>query len=184
MRPARAVLAPIAALLLFACSSPPAEETTPTPPAPIENAALRLRLATLPEGWRMTAGDGARWAFAAPLGETAGTATIEVATPASPAVNLVEEAKAYGEAAAAAEGGKFFGGNELVTPYGSAYTVRVLVEGGTAEERAVLLLHPDGSGRLLRIGLRYPPGEGETARGRLKQALELVGALEPLAAAP
>jgi hypothetical protein len=179
----RGALVLLSAASLAVCSRPSAEEP-PAPPAAVESMALGLRLTSLPEGWSVAVGEGPRWAFAARAGEVQGSATIELQEPASAAVNLVEEAKAYGEAAAAAPGGKFFGGNELVTPYGSAYTVRVLVDRGLVEERAVLLLHPDGSGRLLKVGLRYPPGDGETARARLLQALELVGALEPLAATP
>jgi len=166
--------------IVAGCSTPP----EPPPPAPttVSNPALGLRLSQLPADILVTVAEGPRWAFAAPIGETAGTATIELTEARSAAVNLVEEARRYGDSAAATEGGKFFGGNELVTPYGSAYTVRVLADRGLVEERVVFLLHPDGSQRLLRLVLRYPPGDGEAARARLMQALELVGALEPLAA--
>lgn len=184
MRSAVASLAFLVSMLLLACGQPAAEETASAFPAAIDHAALGLRLTSLPEGWSVTSDDSARWAFAAPLGKVRATATIELRAPQSAAVNLVEEARAYGEAAAAAEGGEFFGGNQLVTPSGSAYTVRVLAERGLVEERAVFLLHPDGSHRLLLVSLRYPPGDGEAARARMMQTLELVGALEPLAATP
>jgi len=177
----RASAALVSLAFAAGCSQPPAE-TPPAAPPSAENPTLGLRLSALPEGVRETALEGPRWAFAAAIGETAGTATLELVAPASAAVNLVAEAKRYGEAAAAAEGGQFFGGNELVTPYGSAYTVRVLADRGLVEERVVFLLHPDGSGRLVRLALRYPPGDAEAARARMLQALELVGALEPLTA--
>jgi hypothetical protein len=167
--------------LLAACARGPAEEA-PAAPAAIDNPTLGLRLTALPEGFSPAGGDLSRWAFSAPSGDVQGTATIELRPAASAAVNLVEQAKGFGEAAAAEPGGRFFGGNELVTPFGSAYTVRVLADRGLVEERAVFLLHPDGSNRLLQVSLRYPPGDSETARARLLQVLELVGALEPLPA--
>jgi hypothetical protein len=92
--------------------------------------------------------------------------------------DLAGKAKAFGDAAVAA-GGKFFGGNQLVTPYGAAYTARALVDGGAVEERRFFLLHPDGSARLVLFVLRYPPGETAAANARLRQTLDLLAALEP-----
>lgn len=168
-------------VLLAGCGRQPPAATTPATPTSVDNVALGLRLAALPEGVTVAVNQGPRLALDARAGSTRGTATIELRATASSSVNLVAEAKTHGETAAA-EGGKFFGGNELVTPYGAAYTVRVLVDRGLVEERAVFLLHPDGSGRLLVVRLRYPPGDNEAVRLRMLQALELVGTLEPLAA--
>jgi hypothetical protein len=169
------------ALTVAAACGPSQPPATPPAATGIESAALGLRLTSLPEGFSLTLDQADRIVFDAPAGALKGTATIELGATSSSAVNLVAEAKAFGEAAAA-QGGKFFGGNELVTPFGSAYTVRILVDRGLTEERAVFLLHPDGSGRLLVLRLRYPPGDAEGTRARMLQALELVGALEPLAA--
>jgi hypothetical protein len=171
-----------AATLLTACgpSQPPPE---PAPPAGVEAPEVGLRLTALPAGFRVVRRQEGRVAFDAPAGAVGGTAAIEVRAVGASPYNLVAEARAYGEQAAAA-GGKFFGGNELVTPFGPAYTARALVDRGLVEERAVFLLHPDGSERLVVLSLRYPPGDAEGTRARMLQALELVGALEPLAAAP
>lgn len=171
----------LAVALAAACgpSQPPPE---PAPPAGVEAPELGLRLAALPAGFALTRRQESRLAFDALAGEVSGTAAIEVRAVGASPYNLVAEARDYGEKAAAAEGGKFFGGNELVTPFGPAYTARALVDRGLVEERAVFLLHPDGSGRLVALTLRYPPGDAEGTRARMLQALELVGALEPLAA--
>jgi hypothetical protein len=175
------------AALLFAVASvagcgpsqPPPE---PAPPAGLEAPELGLRLTALPAGFRLVRRQEGRVAFDAPAGAVGGTAAIEVRAVGASPYNLVAEARAYGEQAAA-QGGKFFGGNELVTPFGPAYTARALVDRGLVEERAVFLLHPDGSERLVLLRLRYPPGDAEGTRARMLQALDLVGALEPLPAA-
>jgi len=177
-RPAFALLA----LVVAACGGPAPEVAAPAA-LPVENAALGLRLTGLPEGVAVAVNQGERLILDAPSGAVLGTATIALQATASASVNLVAEARAFGEAAAAEEGGKFFGGNELVTPFGTAYTVRALVDRGLVEERVVFLLHPDGSGRLVVVRLRYPPGDGDAVRARMTQAMELVGALEPLAGA-
>lgn len=169
-------LALLALVGLAACGRPAPE--TAAPPTRVENAALGVRLTQLPEGFAVAVNRDERLVLDAPAGVVLGTASIALRPTASSSVNLVAEARAFGEAAAAAEGGKFFGGNELVTPFGPAYTVRALVDRGMVEERAVYLLHPDGSGRLLVLTLRYPPGDDEATRVRMLQMMELVGAIE------
>jgi len=186
MRPSRvpriALIAPIAPLLgAFGLACAPTAPPPVQQPVAIENTALGLRLAHLPEGATVAVDEGARWTLDAPIGKTKGTITIEIRPTDSKNVNLVAEARGAGEAAAALPGGKFFGGNELVTPGGSAYTIRTLVDGGLVEQRDVFVLHPDGSGRLVVLSVRYPPGDAEATKARLLQMLDLVGALEPLA---
>ena len=87
-----------------------------------------------------------------------------------------------GSRAAAAPGGKFFGGNEMVTPTGPAYAARALVDGGAVEERRIFLLHPADGDRLLTLALRYPPSTQEVASSRFQQLIELLSGLEPLPA--
>ena len=190
-RPAIEAAAPTLALVLLlaaACSKPAVEpagsaESAPSaaPRAAVESAELGLRLTELPPGVSSSRELGGALELRADLGGVDGLATLRVVQRAG-AVNLVEEAKAFGTAAATA-GGKFFGGNELVTPSGAAYAARALVDQGTAEEQRVFMLHPDGSERLLLITLRYPPAGDEATRARLQQLLALVAAIEPLAPA-
>jgi len=170
---ARLATALTVSALLAGCG---AHESTPAgaEPAAIASPALGLQLSPLPEGVAASGASGAKLALTARADGIDGVLTIEIVPPRSSAVNLVDEAKAFGEEAAAAPGGRFFGGNQLVTPTGPAYTVRVLVDRGLSEERVVFLLHPDGSGRLVRLTLRYPPGDGEAARARLRQMLDVV----------
>ena len=170
------VLAP----LLVSCgprqppAAAPAEDVAPA----AENAALGLRVTELPEGIRMAGNEGDRLVFDAASDGVPGNLLIGVGPPVLAGINLAAEANGFGERAAAS-GGKFFGGNQIVTPYGSGYVARVL-GGDGMEEIRVFLLHPGDSDRLLTVSLGYPPGGPEVSRARMNQVIELLGALEPL----
>jgi hypothetical protein len=165
-------------LALSGCRARPPAAATSEPKA-VENATLGLAIRPLPPGFEVAENAGDRLRFDATLDGVPGSAAIAVGPPEPAGINLVAESKAWGEAAARAPGGKFFGGNQLVTPTGDAYTVRALVDGGQTEERRVFMLHPGGGDRLLTLTLRYPPGDATVANGRLRQLIDLLGALEP-----
>lgn len=163
--------------LALACSKP-----TPAPPAPaapvrVENAALGLAFPSLPAGFRVARNEGATLAFDADLKGVAATVTVSVGEPEAGPIGLVDRANAFGAEAQKA-GGKFHGGNELMTPFGSATTVRATVEGGKVEERRVLMLNPRDPRCLLTFVMRYPPGDAQATRDRLMQLMELLGAME------
>jgi hypothetical protein len=170
------------AALASACGKEPAVPPAAAPAA-VENAALGLAIRPLPPGFALAENAGERLSFDAVSDGIPGTATIAAGPRTPSGLNLVAEAKAWGEQAGEAPGGKFLGGNELVTPFGSAFTVRALVEGGTVEERRIYLLHPGGSDRLVTLSLRYPPSAPAAARDRLQQLMDLVSSLEAYAAA-
>jgi len=170
----------LALLLALACR--PAETApAPAPSPPVENAALAIRFEGLPEGVSVRENEGERLAFEVRIGESRGDAHVEVRPAGGAAVNFVEEVNLFGSRASAEEGGKFFGGNELMTQFGTAFTARALVDRGAREERRVFLFHPDGSERLTTLVLRYPPGDAESARAWMQKALELVAALRAAA---
>lgn len=171
------------ALVPSACRPKPAAPPPAAAPETVENAALGLAFRPLPAGFRVADNAGERLAFDAVADGVPGNVTIVVGPPAPGGVNLVAEAKGWGELASAQSGGRFFGGNELVTPFGVAYTARALVEGGAVEERRLFLLHPGGGDRLVTFVLRYPPGPPEAARDRLQQLMDLLASLEPLPSA-
>jgi hypothetical protein len=172
----------VSALTLAACGRPEAAAVSPAAPAPIEHAELGLRLTGLPAGLVESGRDADGWSFAAALAGVDGTVAITVTPRRIGSINLVEEAKEFGAAAAAAPGGKFFGGNELVTPTGPAYAARALVDGGAVEERRIFLLHPADDDLLVTLALRYPPSTPEVARDRFQQLIDLLSALEALPA--
>jgi len=144
--------------LALACSKPAPPPPAPAVPVRVENAALGL-------------------AFDADLKGVAATVTVGVGAPEAGPIGLVDRANAFGAEARQA-GGKFHGGNELVTPFGSATTVRATVEGGQVEERRVLMLYPRDPRCLLTFVMRYPPGDAQATRDRLVQLMELLGAME------
>lgn len=163
---------------LAACSKPaPPPPAAPPAPVRVENAALGLVFTALPQGFKVTKNEGAALVFDADLAGVAATVTVGVGEPETGAIGLVDRANAFGAEAQAA-GGKFHGGNELVTPFGSATTVRATVDGGKIEERRVLMLHPPDPRRLLTFVMRYPPGDAQATRDRLMQLMGLLGAME------
>lgn len=167
----------VAGLVASGCSraAPP-----PAPPAPqaVENAVLELAVRPLPPGFEVAENAGDRLRFDAVADGVPGTLTVTVGPPMPSGVDLRAEAKQWGDQMAAAPGGRFFGGNQMVTPWGVAFTVRALVERGAAEERRVYLLHPGGGDRPVVLALRYPPGDVGAANARLRQLLDLLNALE------
>jgi len=172
----------VSALALAGCGRPQPAAVEPPSPAPIDHSGLGLRLTELPQGVTEFGRDDDRWSFAAVLAGVEGAITITVTPRRIGSINLVEQAKEFGAAAAAAPGGKFFGGNEMVTPTGPAFAARALVDGGAVEERRVFLLHPADGDRLLTLALRYPPSTSEVARDRFQQLIDLLSALEPVPA--
>ncbi|HSM14870.1 MAG TPA: hypothetical protein VLA66_12460 [Thermoanaerobaculia bacterium] len=164
--------------LLVACrpAEPPA--TGPTPPAH-DNSELLLRLVELPEGMTVVASDAAGITLDATSDGAQGTVAITVGPHTPAGINLVGEAKRFGEGVAAA-GGTYFGGNQLVTGYGSGYSIRVLHPEGAVEEIRVFLLHPADPDRLLEVSLGYPPGGAEVTNARMSQLLAVLGAIEPI----
>jgi hypothetical protein len=178
-RVAAVVLATLALPLAAACRK--AEPPPPPAPAPqrLESAALGLVFTVLPTGFTVTRNEGATVTLTADRAGVPATVEVTVGPRETSTIYLVERAKAF-QAEVAAAGGKFFGGNELVTPFGSAQTVRATVDGGEIEERRILMLHPADPDRLLQITMRHPPGDAQAARDRLVQLMDLLAVMEPL----
>lgn len=167
------------------------------PPAPapvrIENPALGLVIAALPDGFRLDANEGETLRFASDGTTGAGTLTVSV-DRSSRSVNVIEEAKSAQKELEGLPEATFAGGNELVTPAGAGYAVRGswTEDGVRLEERRIFALHPDGSGHLVTLADRYPAGDTANARDRFGRQLALLSALEasgapataPPAAAP
>lgn len=170
------------ALLLLLASLAACQKPAP-PPAPasvrVENRALGLVVAALPDGFRVEANEGTTLRFSSDGASGAGTLTISVG-PAGESVNVVEEAKSAQKELEQRPDATFAGGNELVTPAGAGFAVRgSWSEGsGRLEERRIYALHPDQSGRLVTLVDRYPAGDAANARDRFGRELALLSALE------
>jgi len=166
-------------LVAMACGGA-TEETAPVPPAgpTIDADGLGFRVGPLPAGTAETANDADRLALGLELDGVRGTGEFTVRDERG--VNFVEEVKAFGRHAEEEAGGRFFGGNELVTQLGTAYTARVRVDDGAIEERRVFLFHPDGSERLLTLTVRYPAGDDDRTRAWMQLSLEVVAGVRAL----
>ncbi len=169
-----------AGLALTGCRRQAPAAAADREPKAVENAVLGLEVAPLPAGVEVAENRGEKLTFDAVSDGVPGSLTVTVSAPDPSGVDLVAETKKFGADAAAAAGGKFFGGNELVVPSGSAYTARALVDGGTVEERRVFLLHPGGGDRLVTLSLRYPPGDVGASRARMQQTIDFLSALKAL----
>ena len=175
--PCRLAMVSLCVTAVAGCSKPAPPPAPPEPKA-VENAQLELAVRPLPPGFEVAENAGDRLSFDALADGIPGSLAVTVGPPTPAGINLPAEAKSWGDAMAAAPGGRFFGGNQLVTPYGAAFPVRALVDGGATGERRVYLLHPGGGDRLVVLALRYPPGDAGAANARLKQLLDFLGALE------
>jgi len=152
------------------------EQPAAAAPRAVANPTLGIEIADLPQEFQVVDDSPAGLT----LGAGPGTELELHADPRPAGVNVVAEAQRAQKELEALPGGKFAGGNEMVTPSGSAYTVRGSYErnGARIEERRTFLVHPGDTKRLLTIVFRYPPGDATATRERLQQTIDLVSALE------
>jgi hypothetical protein len=146
----------------------------------VENPALDLAIAALPEAFEVTSNREAQLELQADGEGGEARVTFEVGPEEASGINLVAQAKGTEVWFEAQPGGQYFGNLELVTPLGSAFTARgsYTGESGAVEELQVFALHPRAN-RLLKLTYRYPPGQGQQ---RMQQMAELLGELEAPAA--
>lgn len=161
------------ALLAAACS--PDQPATPAIQS-VSNEALGIRLDPLPEDFVVAVNDGASLELALAVDKVGGRVSFEVGDP-EPAVDLVAAVNRHRFQVEAKPGADYKGGQELVTPHGSAFYSRGRFLDGAelVEETLVVLEHPSAS-RLLVISYRYPAAGDSSVR--VQQLLELVGGLQ------
>ena len=175
MRTAATLLATAALLPLFACGEPA------PPPAPeaerVENPALGLAIAALPEPFEVVNASGDTIELTAPGANGPGTAVLSVGEPSNSGINLVEATKARQAAFEIADGGKFFGTRSLGGALGNVFTARgsLLQDGVEVEQTWAFALHPTDKNRMLTITYSYPTGESQE---RVNQFLYLLGEIE------
>lgn len=165
-----------AACCLLALVAACAAEPPPAPRERVENPGLGIAIAALPVGFTIVANEGTTLELRGVSSKGPGTLTF-AAGPAETNINLVEEIARQKEAFLAQPSGEYFGQRELVTPNGTAFTVRgrYAAPEGATEEVKVLAIHPWGD-RKLFLTYRYPAG-GDTQE-RADQLLEVIGEIE------
>lgn len=180
MRPTierKAAAAATLALLALACG-----RETPIAGGPggrVENPALGIALAAVPQPFEVEANQGETLRLTAPGPNGPGVLEFAVG-PVETAVNLVEAVKARKAEFEARPEGEYLGNRELVTPFGTAFTARgtYTAGGATVEETWIYAVHPSAE-RKLTLTYTYPTGE---SKERVDQLLAILGEVEGLGA--
>lgn len=165
-------------ILLAACGGSEPEPTAPAAaPQRVENRALGLAVAALPDSLVVAVNQDGELVLE-PADERPGALRFEVASPPRGGVNLVQAVNDHKAAIEERPGGDYRGQVELMSPLGTAYASRgrYTGEGGeTVEELVILTIHPTGD-RLLSLAYTYPAtGDTEERRDEL---LSLLGEVE------
>ena len=173
-----AIASALACLGIGACQSPEPQTATPVR---VENAALNIAIADVPEPFVLETNQDTTLRFTAPGVEGNGLLRIEVGPLSSSPINLVEEVKARRTAFEETTGGRYFGNRELATPHGPAYTARGAIESsdGVVEEIWIYTIHP-AEYRLLTFVYRYP--SAEDSADRAAQLMSILGEVESVEA--
>jgi hypothetical protein len=165
----------IASIALLAAACGPEQ-----PPAPVvesvSNETLDIRLNPLPTDFAVAVNDGRRLELVPAVDAVGGRVVFEVGDE-EPEVNLVAAVNRHRLQVEQMPGAEYKGGQELVTPHGSAFYSRGRFLAGTelVEDTVVVLKHPSAS-RLLTIGYRYPAAGDSSVR--VQQLLDLVSVLQ------
>jgi hypothetical protein len=142
----------------------------------MSNPALGIRLASVPAEFEVTANQGLQIELAPADPSVEGRVWFEVG-PVEEGLNLVAVVKGHQRRIEELPGADYKGGQELVTPLGTAFYSRGRYLAGMTEteETVVFVRHP-AEIRLLTVTYRYPAGVDSSVR--VQQLLDLVGEVE------
>ena len=165
----------IASIALLAAACGPEQPVAPVVES-VSNETLDIRLDPLPTDFAVAVNDGRRLELVPAEARVGGRVSFEVGDP-EPLVDLVAAVNRHRFQIEAKPGAEYKGGQELVTPHGSAFYSRGRFLDGTetVEETVVVLEHPSGS-RLLIISYRYPAAGASSFR--VQQLLDPVRVLQ------
>jgi len=162
-------------ILLAAACGPPDQPAEPVA-ASVTNELLGIRLDPLPPDFAVAVNDDRGLELVPVEAKVGGRVVFEVGDE-EPEVNLVAAVKRHQLQVEQMPGAEYKGGQELVTPHGSAFYSRGRFLAGTEliEDTVVVLKHPSAS-RLLTIAYRYPAAGDSSVR--VQQLLDLVSVLQ------
>jgi hypothetical protein len=154
------------------------------PPANVSvtNEALGLRLASLPPEFALAVNQGRDLELVPANQDVSGLVTFDVGEEEH-GINLIAAVKRHQRQIEEQPEADYMGGQELKTPFGTAFYSRGRFLSGVdeVEETVILLKHPTED-RLLTIRYRYPAGTDSSVR--VQQLLDVLGELEGLGAPP
>jgi len=165
----------IVSIALLAAACDPEQPAAPVVES-VSNETLDIRLDPLPPDFVVAVNDGASLELAPAVEKVGGRVVFEVGDE-EPLIDLVAAVNRHRFQVEAKPGAEYKGGQELVTPHGSAFYSRGRFLDGTTlvEETVVVLKHPSAS-RLLVISYRYPAAGDSSVR--VQQLLDLVSVLQ------
>jgi hypothetical protein len=170
----RMIIVLVLAVSALSCSEPP-----PPPPPPdtgVENAALGIALASVPEGLHTTVNEGSTLELR-PTGEGVDGLVWFAVGPEKVGVNLVAATQSHKDQIEDLPDGEYKGGEELQGDFGVAFYSRGRFSEAetTIEETVLFLIHPSAS-RQLEIHYRYPAADDSAAR--VEQLIAVLAELE------
>jgi len=153
-----------------------------TGPSPVDNPALGLRIARVPDGFEISRNEGSDLVLEPAADGVGGRVVVRVG-PRETGVNLVAAVQAHRAEIEARPQGTYHGARELQGPLGTAFYSRGgwIDDDGTAmEETLVTAIHPSGD-RRLDIVYTYPAGgdPGERVTAVLDLLAEIEGVNPP-----
>lgn len=162
-----------ALLLTAACGS---REPAPPPDMSVTNDVLGLRLSAVPSDFEVAVNEGDRFELV-PVEETVGGRAIFSVGPEETNINLVTVVKLHQQHIEEMPEAEYKGGQELLTPYGTAFYSRGRYLAGLTdtEETNIFLKHPFED-RLLTISYQYPAGADSSVR--VQQLLDILAVIE------
>ena len=158
---------------VFGCGS---GEPTPPPDLGVTNEALGIRLAAVPEEFEVAVNQGNQLELVPVESSVGGRVTFTVGEERD-AINLVAVVKKHQQSIEELPEAEYKGGQELVTPFGTAFYSRGRFLAGMTEteQTEVYLKHPFQS-RLLTISYQYPAAGDSSVR--VQQLLDLLAMVE------
>jgi hypothetical protein len=174
---AQGLVAIAALVLVTGCANP----STPIDPS-VTNESLGIRLASVPPDFEVSVNEAKKLELVPADNSIEGRLWFEVG-PTETGVNLVAAVKGHQRHIEEFPEADYKGGQELLTPLGTAFYSRGQYLAGLRriEETVVLVLHP-AEERLLTVAYRYPAGVDSSVR--VQQLLDVVGGIESINAAP
>lgn len=163
----------LALLAAVGCGS---REPVQPPDSSVTNEALGIRLASVPQEFEVATNEGDKLELV-PAASSVGGRVVFLVGEERDAINLIAVVKDHQQRIEELPEAEYKGGQELVTPFGTAFYSRGRYLSGMTdtEQTNVYLKHPFHS-RLLTLSYTYPAAGDSSVR--VQQLLDLLAQLE------